>query len=206
MSDSNDKPNRQARLLELHNRLMSDDPLATNDIFEAVVPELETHLRIKFPNLAPSVDPDIYTSAVFDALTDYFKNPNRYDHSKSGLMTYLRMVATRDMQNLLAKESRHAKGKVSFEDVEFDQSDGNDIAETVANGLYERQLMERLTQDMKPAESAVLRLMMEGERSTAAAVKLLGIEHLPTSEQAKEVKRVKDRIKKRIQRKGVVLS
>ncbi len=205
MSSANAKPNRQVELLELHNRLLSGDPVVTQEMFEVLVPELEKHLRMQFPNLAPSVDPDIYTSAVYDALTDYFKKPNKYNSCKSNLMTYLKMAARRDMQNLLAKETRHSTGRVPFEDVEFGQSDGNDISETVAEDIDGQRLIEDLARDMTAKEQAVFRLMIDGERSASAAAKSMGIGHLPTTEQAKEVKRVKDRIKKRIQRKGVVL-
>ena len=51
-------------------------------------------------------------------------------------------------------------------------------------------------------EQAVFELMRTGERETAAYVPVLGIEHLPEAEQRREVKRVKERILKRLQRAG----
>lgn len=115
ISSANSIPDHQRELLELHSRLLLDDPVATEEIFAIATPELERHLRMRFPSIAIGVDPDIYLSAVFDALTEYFKNPSKYDPDKSGLMTYLRMAARWDMQNLLAKESRHAKGRTPLE-------------------------------------------------------------------------------------------
>ena len=190
-------------MLGLHDRLLSDDPVATEEIFTIAAPELERHLRLRFPSLAVGVDPDIYMSAVFDALTDYFKNPGNYDPARSGLMTYLRMAARGDMLNLLAKEKRHANGRVSLEDVEFRQSDGNDISERVAEEIDGQREVEDLKQVMTPEEWAVFSLTMEGERSTEVAAEAMGIGHLASAEQAREVKRVKDRIKKRIQRRGI---
>ena len=205
MRGANPTSNRQAEFLELHNRLLSDDPVATNDIFEVFAPELERHLRIQFPNLWVGVDPNIYLSAAFDALTDYFKNPSRYDPSKSGLMTYLRMVAKRDMQNLLRKEERHTSRRTPLDSVEFTQSDGNDVSERVAEEIDGRRMIEKLRQGMTPVERTVFSLMLEGERSSAAAAEAMGIGHLPSQEMAREVKRVKDRIKKRAQRSGIAL-
>ena len=45
-------------------------------------------------------------------------------------------------------------------------------------------------------------LMGEGERRTAVFARALGLEDRPPGEQEREVKRVKDRIKKRMQRAG----
>ena len=193
-------------LLGLHERLLANDPVAPADVFGMVVPVLERYLRYQFPSMGPGVDPDIYVTAVYDALTGYFKNPGNYDPTRSGLMTYLRLAARRDLQNLLAKESRHARGRVSLHSVEFDRSDGNDLSETVADSIDGERLSEEMTKDMTPSERDVFDLMVEGERSTEAAAHVLGIVHLPARDQVKEVKRVKDRIKKRIQRRGPSLS
>ncbi len=205
MRGANLTPNPQAELIGLHNRLLSYDPVATEEIFNIVAPELERHLRLRFPSLAAGADPDIYVSAVYEALTDYFKNPGKYDSSKSGLVTYLRLAARRDMQNLLRKESRHVTGRISLESVEFSRSDGNDISERVAEDLDLQHLVEDLTQGMTSEERAVFSLMLEGERSTEAAAEAMGIGHLPPEDRARDVKRMKDKIKKRIQRRGITL-
>ena len=197
------QPDLNAELLNLHQRLLDDDPVATVDFFEMAVPVLERYLSFRFPSLGPGVDPDIYILAAHDTLTDYFKNPRRYDPGRSGLMTYLRLAAKRDLQNLLRKESRHATGRTSLDSVEFDTSDGNDVAETVADSLDALRLYDEMTQGMTTAERDVFFLMVEGERSTEAAAAALNIEHLAVRDQVREVKRVKDRIKKRIQRKGL---
>ena len=205
VGDVNLMSNRQREFLELHNRLLSGDPVVTEEMFRVFAPELEKHLRIRFPSLAPGVDPDIYLSAVYEALTDYFKNPGKYHPDKSGLMTYLRMAARGDLQNLLRKESRHAKGRVSLDSVEFSRSDGNDVSERVADDLDGRRLIEDLKRGMTADERAVFALMLDGERSSAVAAEAMGVGHLPPRERARAVKRVKDRIKKRVQRGGIIL-
>lgn len=195
--------NRQAELVDLHNRLLSRDPVATEEMFSLVVPELEKHLRLQLPSLAVGVDPDIYLAAVYEALTDYFKKPEKYNPKKSGLLTYLRLASWRDLQNLLKKESRHASGRVPLQSVEFSHSDGNDISERVAQDLDDQRLVAYLAQGMSSDERAIFALMMEGERSTRVAAEAMNIAHLSSREQRQQVKRVKDRIKKRIQRRGL---
>jgi hypothetical protein len=49
-------------------------------------------------------------------------------------------------------------------------------------------------------EQRVLALLADGERSTAAFARVLGLTDSPEDEQRREVKRVKDRIKRRLQR------
>ena len=202
----NPQANRQIELLELHNRLLSQDPVATEEFFTTATPELERRLRARFPNLAAGVDPDIYVSAVYEALTDYFKNPGRYDPTRSGLMTYLSMASKRDLQNLLRKESRHVSGRISLESVELNRSDGNDVQERIAEDLDGQRIVSNLKRGMTSDERAVFTLMLEGERSTRVAAEALNIGHLAPRDQAREVKRVKDRIKKRIQRSGITRS
>ena len=204
--ESRNRSDLNTELLNLHERLLANDPVATVEFFEIVVPILERYLRYQFPSIGPGVDPGIYLTATHDALTDYFKNPQNYDPSRSGLMTYLKLAAKRDLQNLFRKESRHAAGRISLESVEFDQSDGNELSETVADSIDAERLREELTQDMTPTEREVFFLMAEGERSTKAAAAALGIGDLAAPDQAREVKRVKDRLKKRIQRKWLSIS
>lgn len=190
-------------LLILHNRLLGDDPTATVDIFNAVADKLEGYLRYRFPDLAPSVDPDIYLSAAHDTLTDYFKNPSKFDPDKRGLMGYLRMAAYRDMQNLLDKERRHAKGRTSLDDVEFSASDGNDISDAVIDRIEAHRIRDELARDMTGQEMIVFDLMVDGECSSEVAADALGIEHLSPSRRRREVKRIKDRITRRIRRRGL---
>src|SRR5262249_28260279 len=54
---------------------------------------------------------------------------------------------------------------------------------------------------LRDGESRALDLILQGERKTAVFAEALGITHLPTSVQRTEVKRVKDKLKKRLERK-----
>ena len=197
-------PNRNDELLNIHNRLLDEDPLATYDMFDAAVPLIERHLKFRFPSLAPGIDRDIYTLAAYQALTDYFKSPNNYDPQKRGLKGYLEMIAYRDMQNLLQKEYRRIKRTASL-DVALHLSDGNNLSESVIDDIEAKRVFDEWTRDLTPPDRNLLSLMVDGERSTEAAAQALDITHLPTAERAREVKKAKDRLKKRLQRRGLPL-
>jgi biopolymer transport protein ExbD len=49
----------------------------------------------------------------------------------------------------------------------------------------------------------VLELMLDGERQTSVYVEILEIGHLSLEEREREVKKVKDRLKKRLERAGL---
>jgi hypothetical protein len=49
-------------------------------------------------------------------------------------------------------------------------------------------------------EQKALELMLEGERKTTVFAQALGIDHLPKEMQEDQVQRVKDKLKKRIER------
>jgi hypothetical protein len=55
-----------------------------------------------------------------------------------------------------------------------------------------------------PKDIAFVELLQRGERSTAAFAKVLGLDKMPVEVQRKEVKKTKDRIKKRLERSGDV--
>ncbi len=198
-----DYSDQNTELLRLHERLLANDPVASLDTFQIVTPILERYLRYQFVSMGPSVDPDIYLSAIHDALTDYFKKPQKYDPNRSGLLTYLKLAAKRDLQNLLRKESRHAKNRISFEDVGFSRSSGNNVSEEAINKIEGERLATEAMQGMTNTERAVFCLMIDGDSSTESAADAVGIGHLSQREKAREIKKIKDRIKKRIQRRGI---
>ena len=53
-----------------------------------------------------------------------------------------------------------------------------------------------------PMDLRLLTLILEGERSTERFARILGLCGLPVKEQRRQVKRHKDRIKKRLERYG----
>ncbi len=195
-------PERNDLLQEIHRRIVADEPDATLDAYRAVAQSLETHLKYEFPHLPPGADPDMRVEAIHIALTDYFRFPEKYDPAKSRLMTYLKMAARGDMLNLLKRERRHSDRRSPLDDVAFRLPDGEEeISETIGRDWESRSLMKRLARDLSDEDMRLLRLMMDKVRGTPEAAEALGIEHLPFDEQRKEVKKAKDRIRKKLRRR-----
>lgn len=132
----------------------------------------------------------------------YLKRPEQYDPSKRSLLGFLAMAAEGDLRNALAKIKRRTKIEVSMENVDLQVPDGNNDVGSALD-IDEEQIrggIQALFPD--PLDQSMASLVLEGERSTKAYAQVLGIEGLPLAEQRVEVKRHKDRIKKKLERYG----
>jgi hypothetical protein len=194
--------------LRLHLLLLGMAPDASADVCEAYLGPLLHWLAGK----APAVDPDLRQTAAHEALIKYFNNPTSYDPGRASLATYLRMAARGDLWNLLRGEARHHLHRVTWSVVEDDEEGGNlsgreeepvlrlEREEETAQGqAFLRAVEARCTE----AERGVLELLLAGERQTSAYAAALGVGGLPVAEQEREVKRVKGRLKKRLERGGL---
>jgi DNA-directed RNA polymerase specialized sigma24 family protein len=159
----------------------------------------------------PKADPDTCVSAVHTAIMNYLQHPQQYDPCRLDLGAYLRMAARADLKNLLKAQTRKQRGEIAWNSVEEGGDPGNDIgkdddparlAERAEDAAVAQQTLDAITAHWDEAERTVLLLMLEGERATADFAALLGIADRPPAEQEREVKRVKDRIKRRLQRWG----
>jgi len=187
---------------ELHRRLLEGDPTASSELAYTYLEPLFRSLR----RLYPHVDETLVSDAVVDALLALVTNPSSYDPSKSGLMFYLRLSARRDLQNALAKEWKVRRHEIltpvvadqhGLRNKEVDCQDG--VAERMDDNHITSAFMQRVRQLLPdPRDAAVLELLLQGERSTRAYARVLGIQEMDPSEQQKVVKRHKDRLKKRL--------
>ncbi|HEV7214509.1 MAG TPA: hypothetical protein VGP33_05235 [Chloroflexota bacterium] len=196
----------------LYQRLRAGDPLAPSDLCVAYLDTLAAWLMACHPNVHPN---DCETAAA-DALLSLIKNPASYKPELRGLRGYLQMAATGDLRNALDRTRRQSGRNVSLEVVELSSEAGKlaqedaDPADIVARREGEAPMavgLPTLPDAVKAAfnreEQAVRRLMWLGERSTAKYAAALNILDQPVEEQRLEVKRVKDRVKKRLQRAGI---
>ena len=185
---------------DIHKRLCEGDLTAFAELAEEVMESLVEKLSRKYPNLR---DPDLPTEAVADALMDYSKRPEQFDPTQRGLFGFLVMAAEGDLKNALAKIDRRKKKEIQLEFVEVDERVGNIRDRT---GELEEKIDSERMQDAldalfdDPKDRAVVKLIMEGERATEVFAQVLELEALPEDQQRTEVKRNKDRIKKRLQR------
>jgi DNA-directed RNA polymerase specialized sigma24 family protein len=188
--------------LRLHERLLDGDDLARGELCEAFLPPLTNRLQAS----APFADSHLITEAVEIALLDYLDAPHKYQSGRSGLATYLLNAARCDLLNLLRREDRRQK---HHEPVELDHLPGNSqqseqpLLRLVAeeDNAAMQAAVDAVEDDSSPTERAVLRLITDGEKATGPYADALGIADRPAEEQQDEVKRVKDRIKKRLLRR-----
>ncbi|MCC6179782.1 MAG: hypothetical protein IT305_31095 [Chloroflexi bacterium] len=192
----------------LHARLLQADPTATSDLAIRFLAPLADWLRGAFRR----VDPDVLESVATDLILNLGQRPTQYDPDKGGLMAYLRMAAKADVLNALKRERRRTSHEMPLEVVELrpparntswaGASDPADAVADAADGAAIASALEHL--DARDRE--VVRLMMQRERRTAIFADVLGVHDRPPAEQAREVKRVKDRLKKHLQRHWLELT
>lgn len=193
--------------LELHGRLLGQDPTVPGQVCVAFLDPLQAWLGRKFP----FVDEHLRQGAVHDALVDYLGHPHQFDPARADLGGFLRLVARRDLLNQLRRERRHQELRLAWILVEDGEDGGNLhggaddpplLLVREEESAAARQLIQRVREGCSPEERLVLELMLEGERRTEVYARALGLESRPLEEQEREVKCLKDRLKKRIERGG----
>jgi hypothetical protein len=109
------------------------------------------------------------------------------------------MAARRDLANVRAKERRHYRKREVRDCVELAAPGGNSLADADFPSFDDPDIAP-LVAALPDVERRVLDLMRTGERRTEAFAAVLGLGGRPEDEQQREVKRVKDRVKKRLKR------
>jgi hypothetical protein len=193
--------------LRLHLLLGANDPLAPAAICQAYAEPVGAWLRARHPH----DDPDLCQAAANEAIVGYLLRPHGYDPSRSPLDAYLRLAAERDLSNLRRAEQRHHQGRIPWKVVELEEERGNipgrdaepsRSLERNEEAAAWRALLDTVRAGLTPAEGRCLDLMLAGEQRTRAFAEALGLQGLSADEEAREVKRVKDRLQKRLRRAG----
>jgi RNA polymerase sigma-70 factor (ECF subfamily) len=192
--------------LRLHRRLLERDPVAPADFAVAFLNPLIVWLQTTHAG----VDPMACAEAAGEAIVRFLIDPTKYDPQRLGVEAFLRMAAQRDLQNLLRKERRHQRKRRDWKVVEQASEDGKYLRRDDDPSLLlqidetrQRQtLPDALWQQLTDVERRCWEQMQQGERRHSVFAALLGVTHLRVDEQKREVKRVKDRLKKRQERAG----
>ena len=194
---------RQDDFIDIHDRLLAGDETASSSLVLEIGPRVEGVVASRHPEWRGT---DELHDAVVDALFDHIRYPRKFNQSKGTLLAYLSMAANRDLLNRMPAASRRMNIMLPLEEVV-------ELADLPRNVLMKDDegedsgrppsLPPELELDEK--ELKVFRLMGQGERSTEVFADALGLGDLPLSETRKEVKRFKDRLKKRIERSGGTL-
>ncbi len=188
---------------DLHARLVAGDRVASGDLAELVLPELVDRLRRRWPTLAGA---DAVHDAAVQVFVGYLREPERYDPSRSNLVSWLQMQAHGDLTNdyRSPRRSFHQRRVALMRD----DVEGEDFARNLRlmrsddyPSDIERDALDKALGALDDdTDRRLLALLLDGDTSTAAAANVLGISDLPDEEQQAEVKRNKDRIKARVKR------
>ncbi len=191
-----------AWLHEIHSRLLAGDPTAPAELLEEVFLPLKRAVEARNRSVH---DEHFVDDAVTEALLNYIKKPDMFDPDKASLLGYLKMAAQGDLKNALAKDRRWQTRRTSLEAVEVGSWGGKeeakqpDIVTTLEGKRIHLLIVEHFAD---PTDLEMAELIIAKERSTQVFAELLGIQSLPVPEQRREVKRHKDRIKKRLRQLG----
>jgi hypothetical protein len=187
----------------LHLALVAGDRTASALLAELLVPALLS----RFANATErAADPQMIPAAIDGVVFDYLRDPTLYQPARGlDLIGYLAMAVRGDLANALAANARrHAREQAP--DIEVDVEGGN----TEEEALERLDPFDRAPHEVASARAALaalgdrdrhlLELIADGVRATAPYAEALSIGHLPAEDQAREVKRHKDRLKKQLER------
>jgi RNA polymerase sigma-70 factor (ECF subfamily) len=197
-----------ARLDKLHKKILAGEVTANSELAEIVLPILTKRLLRIFPAI---YDKHLIDTAVTDALLNYFENPAQFQENKKSLLSYLLMSARGDLLNIIRPRKLEVNSSSLNEDVEFGDSSTEENIDgyvAIAEDDVEVEVLIRMSTVYprlnelfpEPKDRELVTMMMNGIRETEEYAKVLGIEHLSSSQQRDIVKRHKDRLKKIITR------
>jgi hypothetical protein len=147
-----------------------------------------------------------------DALVQHIRAPERYDPARASLLGWLIWQANADLINIYRSAQHQFERDV--ETLSQLRSDSDDVEESLdtSGGVSDRYpVLEesgfwgriRVAFPDRRERELIWRCWVEGERSTEMAAAVLELTGLPAAEQQQQVKKVKDRIKKKLQRMGL---
>lgn len=192
--------------LLLHRRLLERDPVAPADFAAAFLKPLTAWLQ----KTNSRVDLMACEEAAGEAIVRFLNNLTKYDPQRLEVQAFLRMAAQRDLQNLLRKERRHQRNRRDWNVVEQMPGDGKYLGRDhdpslrlqIEEARQRQAPPDAVWQHLTDEEQRVWEQMQQGERHHSVYAVIIGVTHLPVAQQRREVKRVKDRLKKRMQRVG----
>ncbi|WDO13958.1 hypothetical protein MH928_04475 [Flavobacterium sp. WW92] len=198
--------------IELHNLIKNKDDLALAKLYDLYSESLVAIIKSKYQQ-ASKRDYLFAEEAVTEALFGYYRNPDTFNPELNTLKGFLEMAAKRDMQNILDREKNHLAKEHSPEDVELDETYWNRITRNnniPDSDLINSELLGKIELELEKhfdnqKDIQIAKMILSGERETRAFSEILKINTLTIEEQRTEVKKVKDRIKKVLERNKVEL-
>jgi hypothetical protein len=197
----------------LHQRLLEEDPTAPAALAEQLFVNVRNEVRARVRSEAAKAnrvsDESLADESAADAILIYAQDPSEYDPERSPLLRYLVMAAYRDYQNAIAKEERrrrHLKSLTEYEVLAEDEIDDAQDLDQIAGRLDAQSLRERiLSRFHDELERRLVSLILDNTATAEECALVLGIQYISPEDQRREVQRTKDRITKRLRRRGETL-
>jgi RNA polymerase sigma-70 factor, ECF subfamily len=167
------------------------DQTALDTLAERILPALRRQPGRAFG----SATEDMANDAAVDALLEYAGRPAGFRVSLSvPLDRFLYKVAWRNLADLMDAAKRRRARETTYAQHSHIAYTTRDFADRLPQPVR-AQLFKAAVND---AERAALRLLLDvAEPRTRPLATALGVDHLPVSEQQREVKRFKDRLVKK---------
>jgi RNA polymerase sigma factor (sigma-70 family) len=184
-------PEEEQRLLA---QLANEVRTGREELAARFLPLLMNFLASIFPHVAP----ELRDEAADRAILDFLLIPSRFDPTRSRLSVYLRMAARRDLANLLTREQGQPRG-ISLDSVAEPVDCRNPSTEDSDLSWEHPRWVEELAR-LNPTERVAFDLIREGTRETAIFAQRLQLTELNDEQQTRTVKRLRDRLMKRLVR------
>ncbi len=188
---------------QFHQRILArNDPIAWDQLAIWLYATLVQDLRKR---VHQETDPVLVEEAVGEAFLNYCRHPERYNPQLISLRSFLLMEGEHDLKNALARERRQTQYQVSLASL-YDTNEDQDIIDESQNldaHIQGEELREHILSTFTdPVDRSIAELILDRIRSPEPYINLLKLDGLQKSEQAKQVKRHKDRIKWHLRRIG----
>ena len=192
----------------IHQRILHNDSTAFAELCEAALPVLVKFLQRSFSDQ----DGYLCESTAIDCLLKYYQKPKTYNPKQISLFAYLRMAARYDLISAIGKEQRLHQRLTSLDELPGELQEPDDVArdsQEALDDLLQRhtdwsfdEIIKALETRLDRVEKRFLRLMLEGVRNNVRYADELNLADQDEADQRAEVKRVKDRLVKKLQRFG----
>lgn len=198
----------QQRALVIHQRLLDGDPTASPDAADLLLDPLVRRLRTKWPR--PDFAEACHDAAV-EVVVAYLSAPDRYDPTRSLLLTWLALQANGDLINAYdSRQKRFERAWIVESALSHIEPEG-EASPTLGDQIpwldsvpsLDASAVLTAVRDAFPDESdrrLIWLICVENEHSTDAAAAVLGLAELHPDERTAAVKRRKDRVMRRLRR------
>jgi RNA polymerase sigma-70 factor, ECF subfamily len=192
--------------LELHNLIGAGDDLAFAKLCDFYLESTIKKVR-QFNWQIYLSDRSLITEVVIDSFYGYLYNPGKFNPDKQTLERFLVTDSEGDLKNAWVKrKKRQQKFEGIKNEVEFEEQFGIRNLNTPSQIIIDEEADFVLNNELKKhfdseKDIEIANLILSKERDTNVYAEVLKITHLRFEEQQKEVKRIKDRVKKVLVRK-----